>query len=59
MGYDGGAYDTTESVHRHFCEECGGIWAHDDESCVGPRFAGRAVWGGKWTCPLCVDEPRQ
>jgi len=56
---ESGYSESDGAYHQHFCEECGEIWSHDDESCVGPRFAGRATWGGKWTCPLCVDEPQR
>ena len=53
-----GGYSTTELFHRHYCEQCGGVWMHDDESCVGPRWTGRmyTYMGGAWACPLHEDH---
>jgi hypothetical protein len=53
--FEGGHSETDEIQHQHYCEECGGIWGHDDESCMGPRFAGRMKLGLAWTCPMCED----
>lgn len=51
-----GGFSTTESFHRHYCEECGGVWGHADETCPGPRWTGRMVMGGMWKCPLCEEQ---
>lgn len=51
-----GGYSTTESFHRHYCEECGGVWEHADETCPGPRWTGRMYTGGMWKCPLCEEQ---
>lgn len=53
---EGGYSTTSEEEHQHFCEECGGIWSHEDEGCPGPRFGGRATFGMSYTCPMCTDE---
>lgn len=48
--------DTTELEHQHFCEICGALWAHADDSCPGPRWAGRSTWSCSWDCPMCEGQ---
>lgn len=50
-----GSY-STEFAHSHYCEECGGVWSHNDESCVGPRWNGRMYMNVQWTCPMCEEQ---
>lgn len=45
--------ETTEQTHSHFCVRCGGVWSHEDESCVGPRWVALRTIVGDWDCPLC------
>ena len=54
---DEGGYSVDDSlVHRHYCEACGAVWSHADESCVGPRWTGHMAIGGAWDCPICVGD---
>jgi hypothetical protein len=46
---------TTEEEHSHYCRECGGVWIHADESCMGPRFRGYNPYDPSFTCPMCMD----
>ena len=40
--------------HAHHCSECGGVWSHNDESCVGPRMDFQSpVVAPPWDCPAC------
>lgn len=45
--------ETTEPEHSHLCEDCGQIWYHADESCIGPRFT--SYGGPYYDCPLCWE----
>ena len=43
---------TTEPEHDHWCEECGSVWSHADDDCLGPRLSATS----QYTCPMCVDD---
>lgn len=44
---------TTEDEHRHWCDSCGGIWAHADSDCQGPRLSRAFI---DFACPMCVGD---
>jgi hypothetical protein len=49
---------TTEPEHVHYCDVCGQIWSHADESCEGPRHGGgRPILSTpSFECPMCEEE---
>lgn len=55
---ESGYAETTEEEHAHYCEMCGSVWVHEDESCVGPRWEGKMYWGSTWDCPRCAGDGR-
>ena len=54
MSDDSGWAESTEEYHDHLCWECGNVWTHQDESCMGPRFS--SYGGPQFECPMCVER---
>lgn len=53
MSFDTGVTESSEQEHSHDCLMCG-VWSHQDESCVGPRYDGKAMsFAGTYDCPMC------
>jgi hypothetical protein len=53
---DTGTATDDSAPHSHFCIRCGGVWSHEDEVCVGPRYQGFKTIVGDYDCPLCEGD---